>query len=237
MTSPIRNAMTLPSFDAKWALARIMDGLKPHDLPYMTGLPESDCERIWAVYTALAEQQGEGPSDEELLDLMPQQFRDDLDSVSRLASYSTPVEPGIYRVILNRFLVIRALSFARAILARWGHPAPQPPAEGEVAEIAAWLRAYSDCEFGPHSEDPDHRGLYRAAELLQQQHPTPVPVSDEPWKREGWCDEDGFCWFGWAAEPYLPPDASWSFCMPSEREYHSVSLPARALPLPQGEVE
>ena len=23
-------------------------------------------------------------------------------------------------------------------LARWGHPAPQPPVEGEVAEIAAW---------------------------------------------------------------------------------------------------
>ena len=44
-----------------------------------------------------------------------------------------------------------------------------PPAEGEVAELVEWLRAYSDCEFGPHSEDPDHRGLYRAAELLQQQ--------------------------------------------------------------------
>ena len=53
----------------KRALARIMDGLKPHDLPYMTGLPESDCERIWAVYTALAEQQGEGPSDEEILQI------------------------------------------------------------------------------------------------------------------------------------------------------------------------
>ena len=119
----------------------------------------------------------------------------------------------------------------RAVLARWGHQ-PTPLAEGEVAEIAAWVRAYSDCEFGPHSEDPDHRGLYRAAELLQQQHPTPVPVSDEPWKREGWCDENGWCWFGCHGEV-------WMFCHPNEREISSVSLPAGALPvpLPQGGVE
>ena len=172
---------------------------------------------------ALAKQQGEGPSDQEL------------DLVVIAIQALTPNQPDATTHDLRS--VDRGREILRQSLARCGHPAPQPPAEGEVAEVAAWVRAYSDCEFGPHSEDPDHRGLYRAAELLQQQHPTPVPVSDEPWKREGWCDEDGFCWFGWAAEPYLPPDASWSFCMPSEREYHSVSLPARALPLPQGEVE
>lgn len=60
----------------------------------------------------------EGPSDEELLELMPQQFRDDLATVSRLASYGTPVEPGIYRVSLNT----GALDYARAVLARWGRP-------------------------------------------------------------------------------------------------------------------
>ena len=30
-------------------------------------------------------------------------------------------------------------SFANAVLARWGNPAP-PPADGEVAELVAWLR-------------------------------------------------------------------------------------------------
>jgi hypothetical protein len=60
----------------------------------------------------------EGPSDDELLELMSQQFRDDLATVSRLASYGTPVGPGIYRVSLNT----GALDYARAVLARWGTP-------------------------------------------------------------------------------------------------------------------
>lgn len=65
---------------------------------------------------ALAAPVPEGPSDGELLELMPQQFQDDLATVSRLASYGTPVEPGIYRVSLNT----GALDYARAALARWG---------------------------------------------------------------------------------------------------------------------
>ena len=60
----------------------------------------------------------EGPSDEELLELMPQQFRDDLATVSRLAAHGTSsdVTPGIFRVSLNT----GALDYARAALARWG---------------------------------------------------------------------------------------------------------------------
>lgn len=59
--------------------------------------------------------------------------------------------------------------------------------------------------------------------------PTPIPVSERPWERQGWCNKDGRCWFGWADEP----DASWSFCKPSERDTATVSLPAHALPLPE----
>jgi hypothetical protein len=61
------------------------------------------------------------PTDEELLELMPQQFRDDLATVSRLAAHGTSpdVTPGIFRVTLNT----GALDYARAVLARWGTPA------------------------------------------------------------------------------------------------------------------
>jgi hypothetical protein len=73
---------------------------------------------------ALAEPELEGPTDPELLELMPQQFRDDLATVSRLAAYSAgeDVKPGLFRVSLNT----GALDFARAILDQWGHPALRP---------------------------------------------------------------------------------------------------------------
>jgi hypothetical protein len=61
----------------------------------------------------------------------------------------------------------------------------------------------------------------------------PVAVSERPWDRKGWKDAEGRCWFGWAAEPGLPPDASWSYCKPSDRDMASVSAPAHAIPLPQ----
>lgn len=122
-----------------------------------------------------------------------------------------------------------------------GHSA----ADRELLE-AFYLAARSE---GGTTDEITLRGIRaatRAAELLQQQEAevqrlraqqTPVPVSEEPWKREGWCDESGLCWFGWATEPYLPPYACWSFCKPSERECNPVSLPATALPLPAGEVD
>jgi len=58
------------------------------------------------------------PADAELLESMPQQFRDDLATVSRLAAHGTSpdVAPGIFRVSLNT----GALDYARAVLARWG---------------------------------------------------------------------------------------------------------------------
>ena len=68
-----------------------------------------------------------GLTDEQLLELMPQQFRDDLATVSRLASYDTPVGPGLYRVSLNT----GALAFARAVLARWGGAAVPAADKGE----------------------------------------------------------------------------------------------------------
>ncbi len=65
----------------------------------------------------------QGLTDEQLLELMPQQFRDDLANVCRLAAYGPQVEqPGLYRVILNT----GALAYARAAIAadRAARPAP-----------------------------------------------------------------------------------------------------------------
>ena len=51
------------------------------------------------------------------------------------------------------------LRTARAVLARWGHPTPQPMADGEVAELCAWLRNNSSGIYRPAA---------RAADLLER---------------------------------------------------------------------
>ena len=128
-----------------------------------------------------AQSEPEGLTDEELLELMPQQFRDDLAMVSRTAAHGAgpDITPGIFRVSLNT----GALSYARAAIAadrarrptphpqpsdltqialqmlgtiesmeliipeitdtirkalEQGNPTPQPPADGEVAELQRW---------------------------------------------------------------------------------------------------
>ena len=65
----------------------------------------------------------------------------------------------------------------------------------------------------------------------------PVPVSERPWEREGWCDAQGKCWFG--APPvgdrlgYGAAAACWILRKPSERLYHqTASLPHHAMPVP-----
>ena len=69
----------------------------------------------------------------------------------------------------------------------------------------------------------------------------PVPVSERPWEREGWCDEEGRCWWGrqetddWYADWTLSTyEDTQEFCTYNPM---TVCLPATALPLPAGEVE
>jgi hypothetical protein len=82
-----------------------------------------------------------GLTDEQLLELMPQQFRDDLATVSRLASYGTPVGPGLYRVSLNT----GALAYARAVLARWGGAAVRARPASEQPEAGDTLHSTGEC--------------------------------------------------------------------------------------------
>ena len=61
-------------------------------------------------------------------------------------------------------------------IARFGRPTPQPPADGEVAELVEWLQSMRDLA-GEHNPD-EQRRYTRAAELLE--HPTPQPVAVAP---------------------------------------------------------
>jgi hypothetical protein len=59
----------------------------------------------------------------------------------------------------------------------------------------------------------------------------PVPVSERPWEREGWCDLDGECW--WGCE--LCGVASWAMVNPARVDAGWL-LPHHALPVPGAEV-
>ena len=68
---------------------------------------------------ALAEPEAEGPTDEELLELMPETMRDEFSYAAKVCSDATggQVKPGIFRVALNTV----TLEYAHAVLARWGN--------------------------------------------------------------------------------------------------------------------
>ena len=61
---------------------------------------------------------------------------------------------------------------------RWGHPTPQPPADGEVAKLVEWLQ---DCANVRNDEGYTSLGYqyFRAAELLKRYAlPTPEATND-----------------------------------------------------------
>ncbi len=68
---------------------------------------------------ALAQPEPVAPTDEELLELMPETMRDEFSYAAKVCSDATggKVEPGIFRVALNT----AALEYAQAVLARYAH--------------------------------------------------------------------------------------------------------------------
>ena len=119
-------------------------------------------------------------------------------------------------------------------LARFGgRPAPAPA--GEVGELVAWLRE----EAHYQGSWPDQRPsaavqLTRAADLLEQRHPAPVPVSERLPGPED-CDAEGRCW--WGSPCGYITGATWFLRTVAMRKtWDTHWLPANALPLPQGEV-
>jgi len=74
-----------------------------------------------------------------------------------------------------------------------------------------------------------------ASTLLEQRHPTPVPVSERLPGPED-CDAEGRCW--WGFEETDDYEASWTLRKMIGLPFDDTHwLPANALPLPQGEVE
>jgi hypothetical protein len=111
-------------------------------------LAEFDDGPLERARTALAEGAGVEVTDEELLELMPQQMRDNLAAASRGLGQLAGTAAGIHRVIFNT----DALEYARAVLARYGtHPRPIPVAERLPTE--ADCDADGRCWWWMHLED------------------------------------------------------------------------------------
>ena len=139
---------------------------------------------------------------------------------------------------------------ARAILARWGNPAPQPPAKGEVDcisidEMCEILRSleikpteYTDCAVLYEVSLDQLRVICDTRAALARwgnPAPQPVPVS-ERLPRPADCDVKGRCWMlvkvgrGWRL---INPEKSG---LPHLKYCFSHWLPFHALPLPEQEV-
>jgi hypothetical protein len=114
------------------------------------------------------------------------------------------------------------------------HQPPQPVTVSEVAELAQWLRKHYECALELGRLDWAEKSA-RAADLLERQQPVPVPVSERPWERDGWCDEQGRCWLRGKVEGdwrLLHPTNSG---VPQLKYCFSHSLPFYALPIPRSE--
>jgi hypothetical protein len=189
---------------------------------------------------ALAQPEGEGPSDQELASFLADRHRARMESES---AFGCPDFDGAKARAAR-------IADARAVLARWGRavtpPAPEPkaaPEVGEVAELVVWLTMLRDNSTGIATRYDER--LARIATLLQQpSEPAPavVPVAvSERLPGPEDCDEDGFCWMGYGYR--LPGEnekdqyAIWML-MPFEESNGEVWVRASDIPLPQaGEVE
>lgn len=77
----------------------------------------------------LAQPKPQGPTDEQIMELMPQQMHEDLAAAARALAEQAGTDSrsatGVMRIMLNRHTV----DLARAVLVRWGRPAIEPEAD------------------------------------------------------------------------------------------------------------
>jgi hypothetical protein len=172
---------------------------------------------------------GSAVSDEEIMELMPQQMRDDLAAAARaLAGFDNPKAAAACRIILNR----HAVDHARVVLAKYGTPTPQPVAVApyrEVADLVVWLEDHS-AECLELDQPEWSKSINQAARFLHlylRATPQPVAVSERLPRPED-CLDEGWAWFfnkriGWrqAVLPVSPGYTHW--------------LPANALPTPEAQ--
>jgi hypothetical protein len=98
--------------------AELVDGLHKH-----TSMWEGhEINLVARARALLAQPEPEGPTDEEIMELMPQQMRDDLAAAVRALTDDipwpdNPKAAGAMRIILNR----HAVDHARVVLDKWGN--------------------------------------------------------------------------------------------------------------------
>lgn len=137
-----------------------------------------------------------------------------------------------------------ALDLVRQEIARWGKPAPTPPADGEVAGLVEMLKGIAYWRLhGTDKPTPfDIRQadrITRAAELLQRQALVPVAVSERlpepsecaPWPKDS--DASAWCWMGQKVDggwEWEQRSAGYLVAFPGDFTHW---LPAHALPQPE----
>lgn len=111
---------------------------------------------------------------------------EDLDALERQHWEAT----GVVSEALQKEEMFNYRAYARAAIAaalsRYGHPTPQPPAAGEVAELVDWLREHEAMAY-TIEDIAEARRYARAAALLQHQQPVAVSEVAElvAWLRNG----------------------------------------------------
>jgi hypothetical protein len=121
-----------------------------------------------------------------------------------------------------------AAALAEAILShpdsRWQHakPEPQGPSDQELLRI---YRVATPCyQVEEYKRELD----FARAVLARWGRPAiePVPTSERPWEREGWCDAEGRC-YGWDGDYWwMVGNPGWA------NETITHWLPHWALPVP-----
>jgi hypothetical protein len=104
----------MPDPDYKALCAELTEKLHKY-----TSLYEGhESELVARARAALAQPEPVAPTDEEIMELMPQKMRDDLAVAARAtAGFTGPNAAAACRIIFNR----HAVDHARAVLAKWGH--------------------------------------------------------------------------------------------------------------------
>jgi hypothetical protein len=137
-----------------------------------------------------------------------------LDALEGYVEYAPVIDAGLkdeQQLVAN----------ARTALAQ---PEPEEPTDENLR--ALW-------GLGWQSKDPEDGAVLFAKEVLARwSRPAiePVPVAERPWEREGWCDEEGKCWF----LREVCGDLAWELEDPSSTiTFGRIScLPHHALPIP-----